>query len=167
MKFDGRKLYEVYDRKTGRMLASGDVASCARKLEIGMPGFRLAANNPRHTKYIINHVATVRRIYSVYYNDGLIARGSLRQVAEELQCSKSAVESWGRMGQGRAMTVEVTEELEQTEEARELMNPCQSCEKDCEDGTDCKLWRDWWTKVYDQTRENIRKAAEKYDRESH
>ena len=43
MTFDGRKLYEVYDRKTGRMLASGDVASCARKLEIGMPGFRLAA----------------------------------------------------------------------------------------------------------------------------
>ena len=164
MKFDGRKLYEVYDRKTGRMLASGDVASCARKLEIGMPGFRLAANNPRHTKYIIHHVATVKRIYSVYDDKaGLIARGSLRQVAEELQCSKSAVEYWGRMGQGRAMTVEVTEELEQTEEARELirelMNPCQSCEKDCEDGTDCKLWRDWWTKVYDQTREDIRKAA--------
>lgn len=160
MKFDGRKLYEVYDRKTGRMLASGDVASCARKLEIGMPGFRLAANNPRHTKYIIRHVATVKRIYSVYDDKaGLIARGSLRQVAEELQCSKSAVEYWGRMGQGRGMTVEVTEELEQTEEARELMNPCQGCEKDCEDGSDCKLWRDWWTKVYDQTREDIRKAA--------
>ena len=41
MTFDGRKLYEVYDRKTGRLLASGDVSSCARKLQMGMAGFRV------------------------------------------------------------------------------------------------------------------------------
>lgn len=61
MKFDGRKLYEVYDRKTGRMLASGDVASCARKLEIGMPGFRLAA--PAVTEFKV-HFETFMASYN-------------------------------------------------------------------------------------------------------
>lgn len=120
MKFDGRKLYEVYDRKTGRMLASGDVASCARKLEIGMPGFRLAASNEQHKKYCIRHVATMRKIYSVYDEHGtLISRGSLRKVAEEMNYAKGTVEYWGRVGQVNGLTITVTEEVEHTDEARE------------------------------------------------
>ena len=160
MTFDGRKLYEVYDRKTGRLLASGDANSCARKLQIGVAGFRHAANNDRHKKYIIRHIATFRKIYTVYDDHaGMISKGTLRKVAEEMKRSKGTIAYWGQIGHATGMTIEVKDELEPTEEARGLINPCQICEKDCEDGSDCKLWRDWWTKVYDQTREDIRKAA--------
>lgn len=160
MTFNGKKIYEVYDRQTGRLLADGDAVSCARKLQIGVTGFRLAANNERHKKYIIRHVATMKKIYSIYDEKaGLISRGTAQQVANEMECSKSAVEYWGRIGQVRGMAVEMTEEMVPTEEAREDMHPCGLCGRDCEDGSRCKLWRDWWVKTYDRTRQEIRKAA--------
>lgn len=155
-----RNIYEVYDRKTGRLLANGTVGSCARKLQITQSGFRLAAEKPNHSKYIIRHVATIRRIFSVYDDKaGLISRGSAQQVANEMGRNKSTVEYWGRMGYSKGLTITLTEEMEPTEEAREDMHPCTICGKDCEDGSECKLWRAWWVKTYDRTREDIRKAA--------
>ena len=156
----GKRLYEVYDRKTGRLLAEGSVENCARKLQITETGFRMASKNDNHGKYVIRHVATLRKIYTVYDDHaGIISQGSLTKVAEEMGRAKGTVEYWGRIGSAQGMTITVTEEIEQTAEARENMNPCGLCGKDCRDGSRCKLWRDWWTKVYDQTREDIRKAA--------
>lgn len=120
MTFDGRKLYEVFDRKTGRMLASGSVKDCAKKLQLTPSGFRLAASNEQHKKYCIRHVATMRKIYSVYDEHGtLISRGSLRKVAEEMNYAKGTVEYWGRVGQVNGLTITITEEVEHTDAARE------------------------------------------------
>lgn len=158
---NGRNIYEVYDRKTGRMLANGDVASCARKLQISQAGFRLAANNDRHRKYMIRHVATMKRIFSVYDEKaGLISRGTVKQVAEEMQCSQSAVEYWGRIGQAKGMTVEVTEELEPTEAGKQIEHPCTGCGKDCPGWKSCELWKAWWINGYDGAREIIRRMVE-------
>lgn len=160
MKFDGRKIYEVYDRQTGRLLASGTVDSCAQKIQITSAGLRMAADNPNHTKYIVRHVATMKRIFAIYDDKaGLISKGTAKQVADEMGRNKSTVEYWGRMGCPNGMNVTVTEELEPTEEAREDMHPCGLCGFDCEDGSRCKLWRAWWVTTYDRTREDIRKAA--------
>lgn len=111
MAIDGRKIYEVYNRQTGGLLARGSVAECARELGITPSGFRAAIRSQR--KYVIRHVETVRKIYSVYDDHaGLISQGSLHKVAEEMGYSESTVERWGRIGNAPGMTVMVTEKLE-------------------------------------------------------
>lgn len=113
MAIDGRKIYEVYNRQTGGLLARGSVAECARELGITPSGFRAAIRSQR--KYAIRHVETVRKIYSVYDDHaGLISQGSLHKVAEEMGYSESTVERWGRIGNTPGMTVMVTEKLEPT-----------------------------------------------------
>lgn len=111
MAIDGRKIYEVYNRQTGQLLARGSVAECARELGITPSGFRAAIRSQR--KYVIRHVVTVRKIYSVYDDHaGLISQGSLHKVAEEMGYSESTVERWGRIGNAPGMTVMMTEKLE-------------------------------------------------------
>ena len=164
---EGARIYEVRERKTGKLLARGTLDECAKRIGVNRSTVLKAYNTPNHKHYDVQHIGNRRKILSVYHVEaGMISHGTIQQVASDMQRSKCSIYHWLTKGRVGDLTIEVAEKIMPPDMEIEHMDcslsPCQHCRQPCIDTRlDCKEWRIWFSREFNAACEILRRETMK------
>lgn len=164
---DGARIYEVRARKTGELLARGTSSECAKKIGVTRDTITKLYNTPDHKFYDVRHIGHTRKILCVYHVvNGMVARGTIEQVASDMNRTESAVYGWVKSGHVGDLAIEVIEEIVPVDIQGNCLecksSPCGNCSRQCRDALkDCKAWRIWFSREYRAACDAIRRMTTK------
>lgn len=105
---DGARAFEIRRKSTGEVIAKGDVESCALKLHVCRSTIEAAAKNPNHKWMQVRCIGKIQTIYTICDdNAGLLASGTLKEVAREMGVRESTVRYWAEKGRAGRRDISV------------------------------------------------------------
>ena len=117
---DGSKAYEIRRKSTGEVIAKGDIESCAWKLHVSRSTIESAVKSQNHKWMQVKCIGKVQTIYTVCDDAaGLLASGTLKEVAREMGVNENTVRRWAEKGRAgrRDISVKARQAIVPLEEA--------------------------------------------------